>query len=95
MGYEMNNRTNMADIVSNLLVAQSGGSTAVIDASVAGAIQEAGRHPEFINEIYGALNGIRGILSEERIDIQDEKSSTIEGLKHTPRRRVRHLSIQN
>jgi 6-phosphofructokinase 1 len=47
-------------------------------------IQEAGRHPEFIDEIYGALNGILGILNEELIDIQDEKSSTIEGLKHTP-----------
>ena len=41
----------MADIVGNLLVAQSGGPTAVINASVAGVIQEAGRHPEFIDEI--------------------------------------------
>lgn len=74
----------MADIVGNLLVAQSGGPTAVINASVAGVIQEAGRHPEFIDEIYGAMNGILGILNEELIDIQDEKSSAIEGLKHTP-----------
>lgn len=74
----------MADIVGNLFVAQSGGPTAVINASIAGVIQEAGRHPEFIDEIYGALNGILGILNEELIDIQDEKSSTLEGLKHTP-----------
>jgi 6-phosphofructokinase 1 len=74
----------MADIVGNVLVAQSGGPTVVINASIAGVIQEAGRHPEFIDEIYGALNGILGILNEELIDIQDEKSSTIEGLKHTP-----------
>ena len=46
----------MADLVGNLLVAQSGGPTAVINASVAGVIQEAGRH-EFIEEIYGGLNG--------------------------------------
>ncbi|MGA1014985.1 MAG: 6-phosphofructokinase, partial [Limisphaerales bacterium] len=41
----------------NLLVAQSGGPTAVINSSVAGVIQEAGRHEE-IEEIYGGLNGI-------------------------------------
>jgi len=43
----------MADLVGNLLVAQSGGPTAVINASVAGVIQEAGRHPDQIEEIYG------------------------------------------
>lgn len=66
------------------MVAQSGGPTAVINASVAGVIQEAGRHPEAIEEIYGGLNGILGVLKEELIDIQEELSSTIEGLKHTP-----------
>ena len=73
----------MAELVGNLLVAQSGGPTAVINASLAGVIQEAGRH-EGIEEIYGGLNGIRGILNEELIDINDEKSRTIEGLKYTP-----------
>ena len=74
----------MADLVGNLLVAQSGGPTAVINASVAGVIQEAGRHPNHIEEIYGGLNGILGILNEDLIDIQEEKGKTIEGLKHTP-----------
>jgi 6-phosphofructokinase 1 len=74
----------MADLVGNVLVAQSGGPTAVINASVAGVIQEAGKYPDQIQEIYGGLNGILGILNEELIDIQEEKSSTIEGLKHTP-----------
>jgi 6-phosphofructokinase len=73
----------MAELVGNLLVAQSGGPTAVINASVAGVIQEAGRH-EFIEEIYGALNGIWGILNEELIDLNDEKAKAIEGLKYTP-----------
>lgn len=73
----------MAELVGNLLVAQSGGPTAVINASVAGVIQEAGRH-ECIEEIYGGLNGILGLLNEELIDINEEKSRTIEGLKHTP-----------
>jgi len=74
----------MADLVGNLLVAQSGGPTAVINASVAGAIQEAGRHPDMIEEIYGGRNGILGILNEELIDLQEEKRQTIEALKHTP-----------
>jgi 6-phosphofructokinase 1 len=76
--------SSMADLVGNLLVAQSGGPTAVINASVAGVIQEAGRHPDQIEEIYGGLNGILGILNEDLIDLQEEKRQTIEGLKHTP-----------
>lgn len=73
----------MAELVGNLLVAQSGGPTAVINASLAGVIQEAGRH-EFIEEIYGGANGILGILNEDLIDINDEKQKTIEGLRYTP-----------
>lgn len=73
----------MAELVGNLLVAQSGGPTCAINASVAGVIQEAGKH-EGIEEIYGGLNGILGILNEDLIDLNDEKARTIEGLKHTP-----------
>jgi len=74
----------MEQLVGNLLVAQSGGPTAVINASVAGVIQEAGRHPDQVEEIYGGRNGILGILNEELIDLQEEKRAAIEGLKHTP-----------
>jgi 6-phosphofructokinase 1 len=70
-------------LIGNLLVAQSGGPTAVINASVAGVIQEAGRH-ECIEEIYGGLNGILGILNEELISLLDEQRTAIEALKHTP-----------
>ena len=65
-------------------MAQSGGPTAVINASVAGVVQEAGKHPDLIEEIYGGLNGILGILNEDLIDLQEEKRLTIESLKHTP-----------
>ena len=65
------------------MVAQSGGPTAVINASVAGVIQEAGKNG-CIEEIYGGLNGILGILNEELIDLNDEKARAIEGLKYTP-----------
>ena len=73
----------MAELLGNLLVAQSGGPTAVINASVAGVIQEAGRH-ECFEQIYGAVHGILGVLDEELIDINEEKAKTIEGLKYTP-----------
>ena len=73
----------MSELVGNLLVAQSGGPTAVINASVAGVIQEAGKH-ECIEEIYGGLNGILGMLNEELIDINEEQAKSIEGLKYTP-----------
>src|SRR5258705_3025275 len=73
----------MPELVGNLLVAQSGGPTAVINASVAGVVQEAGKH-ECIEEIYGGLNGILGILNEDLVDLNEEKARTIEGLKHTP-----------
>ena len=73
----------MAELVGNLLVGQSGGPTAVINSSLSGVIQEAGRH-ECIEEIYGAANGILGILNEDFIDINEQKAKTIEGLKFTP-----------
>ncbi|MBL9175959.1 MAG: diphosphate--fructose-6-phosphate 1-phosphotransferase, partial [Verrucomicrobiales bacterium] len=73
----------MADLNGNLLVAQSGGPTCVINSSIAGVITEAGRH-EVIEEIYGGLNGILGILNEQLIDLGDERARTIEGLRHTP-----------
>jgi len=73
----------MAELLGNLLVGQSGGPTAVINATLAGVLIEAGKH-ECIEEIYGGANGILGILNEELIDINEQKQKTIEGLKHTP-----------
>src|SRR5215831_20404147 len=73
----------MAELTGNLLVAQSGGPTSVINASLAGVIQEAGKH-ECIEEIYGAANGILGILNEDLIDINEQKAKTIAGLRYTP-----------
>ena len=60
----------MAELTGNLLVAQSGGPTAVINSSVAGVICEAGKH-ECIEEIYGGLNGVYGILREELVALVD------------------------
>ena len=62
---------------------QSGGPTAVINASVAGIIAEALNH-ECIEEIYGALNGVLGILHEDLIDLASESQQQVRALKHTP-----------
>ncbi len=67
----------------NCLIAQSGGPTAVINASACGVIQEAQKHNE-ITGIFGAENGILGILNERLYDLNREEPETIEGLKYTP-----------
>ena len=72
---------DMAELTGNLLVAQSGGPTSVINASIAGVILEAGRH-ECINEIYGGLNGIFGILNEDLVDLNDERQKSKIGRAH-------------
>ncbi len=70
-------------LAGNVLVAQSGGPTAVINSSLAGVITEALNHEE-IEEIYGSLNGILGVLQEELIDLAEESQQTIRALRHTP-----------
>ncbi|HUO41729.1 MAG TPA: 6-phosphofructokinase [Methylomirabilota bacterium] len=67
----------------NLLVAQSGGPTAVINSSVAGIVEEALQH-EKIRGIYGAVNGILGVLREDLVDLRREDPSTISKLRRTP-----------
>ena len=72
-----------AELTGNILVAQSGGPTAVINASLAGVISEALNH-ECIEEVYGGLNGIQGILNEDLIDLAGESQQAIRGLRYTP-----------
>ncbi len=67
----------------NLLYAQSGGVTAVINASAAGVI-EAARKSKKIGKIYAAKNGIIGALREELIDTSLESVEAIKALRHTP-----------
>jgi len=73
----------MSELIGNCLVAQSGGPTSVINASVAGVVSEA-LNNECIEEIYGGLNGIHGILKEELIDLAEESQQNIRGLRYTP-----------
>jgi len=73
----------MTVLKGNCLVAQSGGPTSVINASVVGVVQEAFRSGE-IDRVYGALNGVAGILNENLICFNDEPAEEIELMRVTP-----------
>jgi ATP-dependent phosphofructokinase / diphosphate-dependent phosphofructokinase len=68
----------------NAFYAQSGGVTAVINASACGVIQTARAHRDRIGKLYAGRNGIIGALTEDLIDTSQESASTIELLRSTP-----------
>lgn len=68
----------------NAFYAQSGGVTAVINASAAGVIETARLHTDKIGTVYAGRNGILGALKEELIDTSLFSSAQIAALKHTP-----------
>lgn len=68
----------------NAFYAQSGGVTAVINASACGVIETARKYPTKIGKVYAGRNGILGALSEELIDTSRESASAIAGLRSTP-----------
>lgn len=69
----------------NIAVAQSGGPTCAINSSLAGVFTEAFRSPQ-IDKIYGAVNGIEGIINDELVDLKSylKTRPDIELLRHTP-----------
>ena len=68
----------------NAISAQSGGVTAVINASACGVIETARQHKDKIGKVFAGRNGIIGALTEELIDTSKESVKTITALKHTP-----------
>lgn len=68
----------------NAFYAQSGGVTAVINASACGVIETARRHRDRIGRLYAGRNGILGALDEDLIDTGRESAAAIAGLRHTP-----------
>ncbi len=68
----------------NAFYAQSGGVTAVINASACGVIETARKHPDKIANVYAGRNGIIGALTEELIDTSQESDEAIAALRHTP-----------
>jgi len=67
----------------NLVVAQSGGPTVAINSSLVGVVHEA-LEQDAIGGIYGAQNGIRGVLDEKLLDLRRVPGETLEGLRRTP-----------
>jgi 6-phosphofructokinase 1 len=68
----------------NALYAQSGGVTAVINASAAGVIDACRRHSARIGKLYAGRHGIVGVLTEDLIDTSRESAAAIKGLRYTP-----------
>ncbi len=68
----------------NAFYAQSGGVTAVINASACGVIETARKHKDKIGKVYAGRNGIIGALTEDLIDTTKESAAAIAALRHTP-----------
>jgi len=68
----------------NAFYAQSGGVTAVINASAAGVIETARAHKDRIGKVYAGHNGILGALTEDLIDTGKESARAIAALRYTP-----------
>ena len=71
-------------MAKNAFYAQSGGVTAVINATAAGLIQTARNNPGGIGTVYAGRNGIIGALTEDLIDTSQESDEAIAALRHTP-----------
>lgn len=71
-------------MLRNAFYAQSGGVTAVINASACGVLETARQYPEKIGKVYAGKNGIIGALTENLIDTSLESPEAIAALKHTP-----------
>jgi ATP-dependent phosphofructokinase / diphosphate-dependent phosphofructokinase len=68
----------------NAFYAQSGGPTAVINASACGVLQTARQHSDEIKKVYAGRDGIIGALTEDLIDTSIETDAAIAALKYTP-----------
>ena len=68
----------------NVLYAQAGGVSAVINASAAAVIETVIDNPDKFGKMYGAFNGIKGVLEENLVDLSDIEELTIEAIKSQP-----------
>jgi 6-phosphofructokinase 1 len=71
-------------VSKNAFYAQSGGVTAVINATACGVLETARNHADRIAKVYAGRNGILGALHEDLIDTSQESAATIAALRHTP-----------
>jgi len=73
----------MTKLTGKVLIAQGGGPTAVINQSLVGAVLESRKFPE-VTRVYGAVNGVRGIVDEELLDLTQETTNNLEQVAMTP-----------
>ncbi len=66
-----------------VLVAQGGGPTAVINQSLVGTVLESRKFPQ-ATKVYGAINGVQGIINEDFIDLTQETTHNLEQVAMTP-----------
>jgi 6-phosphofructokinase 1 len=77
-------RARARSAARNAFYAQSGGVSAVINASACGVIETARKHPKSIGRLYAGRHGIIGALTEDLIDTGKESAAAIRALRHTP-----------
>lgn len=71
-------------VSKNVLYAQAGGPTAVINASAAGVIELCQQNQQTFGQVFAAINGIKGVLEEELVDVTDLSQATLDCLKSQP-----------
>ena len=71
------------ELRGKVLVAQGGGPTAVINQSMVGAVLESRKFPQ-VTAVYGAVNGVEGIMNEEFVDLTRETTHNLEQVAMTP-----------
>jgi len=70
-------------LVGKVVVAQGGGPTAVINQSLVGVVLESRKFPQ-VTSVYGACNGVRGIINEDFVDLTQETTHNLEQVGITP-----------
>jgi ATP-dependent phosphofructokinase / diphosphate-dependent phosphofructokinase len=70
-------------LVGKVVVAQGGGPTAVINQSLVGVVLESRKFPQ-VTSVYGAIHGVRGIISEDFLDLTQETTHNLEQVGITP-----------
>ncbi|GKT11241.1 MAG: ATP-dependent phosphofructokinase/diphosphate-dependent phosphofructokinase [Thiomicrorhabdus sp.] len=80
----MNSTTSSTSPAKNVLYAQAGGVSAVINASAAAVIETVLKHPDKFGKMYAAFNGIKGVLEENLVDLSNIECETLEAIKSQP-----------
>ncbi|MES2217881.1 MAG: 6-phosphofructokinase [Pseudomonadota bacterium] len=70
--------------IVNALYAQSGGVTAVLNATACGVIETVRQHSDQFGKLFAARNGIKGVINEDLVDTSFETAADIAALRHTP-----------